>query len=154
MFTRTAYTAVTPPPPPYTNKTLLLYAPCCLYLMDSDNIWWNITSSSWSNPCISCQGIQCNDLFVFYKHLLDPYIHWSKGFVVQCLYFLLIHIFVHYNYSTNFICFYDYYFLLVSYEFDSLYLIVFCVKCFCSLFLLKKRERLCQVHMSNETSIN
>jgi len=39
-----------------------------------DNIWRNIISPSWSNQCISCQGIWCNEVFVFYKHLIDPYI--------------------------------------------------------------------------------
>ena len=49
----------------------------------SHNTYWNIISSSWSNACISCQGIQCNDVFVFNKHLLDPYIYWLNDFLVQ-----------------------------------------------------------------------
>ena len=75
----------------------VVYIFCIVYTNMFDNIWWNIISTSWSTQCISCQGIWCNNVYVFYKHLLDPYIC-RRFFYYKCFYFLLIHIFVYYNY--------------------------------------------------------
>ena len=133
MFTRTAHTAVTPPP--YTNRTLLSYAPSCLYLLDC--VYKHLRQHMMKHNLIQLKQSMClvSKLYSVMMYLCSINICWIPihigkwVFQYKCFYFLLIHIFVHYNYSTNFICFCYYYFLLVSYEFDSLYLIAFCVKC-------------------------
>jgi hypothetical protein len=106
-----------------------------------DIIWWNIILSSRSNSCMSCQGIYCNDTFMFYTHLLDPYIY----IYILVNGFSNTNLFTSYRYTPLSItttvlplaAFVITIFLLASYKFVLLYLIVFCVKCLlCLLFCL------------------